>query len=248
MMPSANSAKREVAGQRPQRLGRLRGGLDVGDACDVQRRRRAEDDAERDDVGERHAEVGVDLDAVAGARRAPSGACASAPAAGSALRSSTSCDACQKNRYGLIVVPKTATITVRYCRGQREMRPHRVRGHLAPGDVYREHQDDVREQRQRQPLQVADIALVGQENLQQQASDADHDRVHMRRSADDQLQRLAHRGDVGGDVDGVGDDQQRDDAVAGPAARRCRPMFAARPWPVTRPMRALTSWMPTISG
>src|SRR3982074_3778539 len=45
---------------------------------------------------------------------APSGACASAPAAGSALSSSTSCDACQKKRYGLMVVPKTATTTVRY--------------------------------------------------------------------------------------------------------------------------------------
>ena len=31
-----------------------------------------------------------------------------APRAGAAL-SSTSCDACQKNRYGLIVVPSTAT-------------------------------------------------------------------------------------------------------------------------------------------
>ena len=55
--------EREVAGDRPQRLGRLRRRLDVGDAVLVQRHRRRDHDAQRDQVRERHAEERVLLDA-----------------------------------------------------------------------------------------------------------------------------------------------------------------------------------------
>ena len=67
------------------------------------------------------------------------------------------------------------------------------------------------------------------------------------RAADDELQRLAHRGDVGSDVDRVGDEQQRDHEATA-AAAESGAHVGGEAVPVTRPMRALTIWMPTISG
>src|SRR6266478_2044981 len=48
--------------------------------------------------------------------RAWLGACLRASSPGLHATSSTSCDACQKNRYGLMVVPSTAMSAVRYSR------------------------------------------------------------------------------------------------------------------------------------
>jgi hypothetical protein len=55
--------------------------------------------------------------------------------------------------------------------------------------------------------------LIGQENLQQQRDDAEHDRMPVLPPADDELQRIAHRRDVGGDVDRVGDHEHRDNRI-----------------------------------
>ena len=113
MMPSAKIGEGEAAGDRAQRLGRLGGGLDVGDAVRVQRRRGRQHDEQRDDVGEAHADERIELHA-GHLRAAPARAPRSAAwRSGSSFSSSTSSPACQKNRYGLIVVPNTATTTVR---------------------------------------------------------------------------------------------------------------------------------------
>ena len=89
--------KGEAAGDRAQRLGRLGGGLDVGDAVRVQRRRRRQHDEQGDDVGETHADDRVELhaDHLPGAC---SGASISGLALGSCFSSSTSSAACQKKR------------------------------------------------------------------------------------------------------------------------------------------------------
>ena len=56
---------REVAGvgrdqiQRPQRLGRLGRGLDVCDPAGIQGRRGPDDDKERDQIGDAHADNGI---------------------------------------------------------------------------------------------------------------------------------------------------------------------------------------------
>ena len=56
--------KGEDAGNRPQCLRGLRRSLDVGDAVRIEGCRGGDDDEEADQVGEPHAEIGVDPDAV----------------------------------------------------------------------------------------------------------------------------------------------------------------------------------------
>ena len=46
MMPSGEQREREIAGDRPQRFGGLRRGIDLGDTVRVQRRGRGDDDEE----------------------------------------------------------------------------------------------------------------------------------------------------------------------------------------------------------
>jgi hypothetical protein len=69
----------------------------------------------------------------------------------------------------------------------------------------------------------------------------------VRAAAYHQAGGLAHGGNVGRDVDGVGGQQQRDDAVQQPG-RAVAPHIGRQPCPLTRPMRALMAWMPTMSG
>ena len=57
---------RKRAGEWPQSLGGLRGGLDIGDAAPVQDGGRRDHDGERHKVRERHADERVDLDPVKG--------------------------------------------------------------------------------------------------------------------------------------------------------------------------------------
>ena len=112
MIPSAKIVKANAAGDRAQRVGRLGRGLNVGDAVSVQRRRRRQHDEQRDDIREPHADERIDLHARHLHGRLL-GRAMSGFAAGSSFSSSTSSAACQKKRYGLIVVPNTATTTVR---------------------------------------------------------------------------------------------------------------------------------------
>ena len=53
----------EIAGQRPQRAGRLRGGIDVGDAGHMKRDGGRENDEIGGEIGIKHAAPGVPLDA-----------------------------------------------------------------------------------------------------------------------------------------------------------------------------------------
>ena len=80
-------------------------------------------------------------------------------------------------------------------------------------NMNRENHGDVGQQRQRQPLQVANVGLVAQIHLQDQAQHAEAHAIQMRGAAQQQPQRLAHRRNIRRDVDGVGDQQETDDAV-----------------------------------
>ena len=64
----------------------------------------------------------------------------------------------------------------------------------------------------------------------------------------EQAHALAHRADVGGDVDGVGHHQQPHEQQREPARAQILAMLAPSPSPVTQPMRADSIWMPIISG
>ena len=64
-----------------------------------------------------------------------------------------------------------------------------------------------------QPLQVKNIAVVGDEHLQQHGQEHEEQRHQAAIEAGDKLSDSAHGGDVGGDVEGVGDEQQQHHAL-----------------------------------
>ena len=101
--------------------------------------------------------------------------------------------------------------------GEGKVRPHRALEDLEPWQLDGEHRGDVRQQAERQPFQVAHVGGVRQKYLQRQAQHPEAERVQMRRAdPGHQARRFAHRGDVGGDVDDVGQQQQDDDGVQQP--------------------------------
>ena len=54
------------------------------------------------------------------------------------------------------------------------------------------------------------------EHLENDADDSEPDRIPVRRSAYEECHRRAHRADIGGDIDGIRDQQQYDDGVEQP--------------------------------
>ena len=184
MMPSANKQEGEAAGDRPQRLCGLRGGLDRRDAMRVERRGGREDDEHRDDVAEDHADQRVLADArhlrprlLRRRRKAAWNGCR--------FSSSISCAACQKNRYGLIVVPRMATKPVANAAVHSMCGTNDAAKRLAPGHVHAEHDRDIGEQAERREFQDGGILAVVEEDLEQHAKHAEAERVgdHVRRPA-----------------------------------------------------------------
>ena len=96
---------------------------------------------------------------------------------------------------------------------RRETGPDRAQRHLTPGNVNREQDRGVGQQGERQPLQEEDVTMIGDEHLQQQRSEHEERRHEMAIEAGDELRDFPHGGDVGGDVEGIGDQQQQHDAV-----------------------------------
>ena len=89
----------------------------------------------------------------------------------------------------------------------------------SPGAKARDCEDDgdIGEQRQRQPLQDPHRPLVREQHLRGDAECAEAEHVERLGPADEKLDRLGHRGDVGGDVDRVRDDEQTDQSQRQPA-------------------------------
>jgi hypothetical protein len=94
-------------------------------------------------------------------------------------------------------------------RGPLQLGNHQVMQHLRPLHLHQEHGDHVGKQEERQPFQDGRQLAVGHKHLQQHGDDTEGHRMEMVAAAHHQLQRLAHGGDVGRDVDGVGDHQQK---------------------------------------
>jgi hypothetical protein len=93
----------------------------------------------------------------------------------------------------------------------------RFQERLSPRHADRQDDRDVGEHRERQPLEDAHRTLVREQHLRGDADGAEGEHVERLRPADDQLERFGHRADVGGDVDGVGDDQHRHQRDGQPA-------------------------------
>ena len=194
-------------------------------AVGVQRRRGRHDDEERDGVGEHHPDPGVGVDVAemaapvalsrlssrAASRRAARRICGLASRCRWLSRdSSASCEACQKNRYGLIVVPNTATTVRIMIAVERDAGDQRRTRDLAPRDGHAERGRDVEQQHQCEEFQQAGVAVIGQPHFQHETDRAEHQRVEDLRTADDEAQRLAHRGEIGRDIDRVGNDEKPD--------------------------------------
>ena len=111
------------------------------------------------------------------------------------------------------MVPNTPTTTVAASALSVKLRPDRAQRDLAPGHVDREQHRGIGQQRQRQPFQEEDVAVVGHEHLQHKRREHEQRRHQVAIDAGDQLRHLAHRGDVGGDVERIGDQQQQHDAL-----------------------------------
>ena len=93
---------------------------DVGDAVGVQGERGRQDDEEHHEVREERSDADVEPAVAQISRGSPRARSDERPRP-VAFSSSTSCDACQKKRYGLIVVPRIATSVAHASRlgGQR---------------------------------------------------------------------------------------------------------------------------------
>ena len=189
MMPMLNRMKAEFAGDRLERLGRLLRGLDVGLAVGVQRRGRGQHDEEGDDVRHAHA----DTRSPRRCAEADAGACcgfsSKGASLGSASSSSTSCELCQKNRYGLIVVPNTATTSVSESPDSSKRGSSAPFGDFVPVEMHGEDDADIGEQREGQPLQHVDIAVIGNEHGAEQATEREQHGVEVLAAADRQLAR-----------------------------------------------------------
>ena len=55
--------------------------------------------------------------------------------------------------------------------------------------------------------------MIRNQDFRGEAADAEQGDVNKHRAADDQPQRVAHGGDVGGDIERIGDQEKPDDAV-----------------------------------
>jgi hypothetical protein len=88
---------------------------------------------------------------------------------------------------------------------ERQRRPSDGPGHLTPCDIHNEGADHVAEQRQTPPFEDGDIACVPGEDLQPGRQHAEQHDIQQCGAADQQLQRRAHRTEIGAQVDQVGE-------------------------------------------
>ena len=92
---------------------------------------------------------------------------------------------------------------------QFDLRHEGADRHRRPVDLHGEDHADIGQQRKGEPLQQPDIAMVGHEHDRQQGEDREGHRVQARVAAQHQLGGSPHGGEVGAEIDGVGDEQQQ---------------------------------------
>ena len=154
MMPRLNSRKVASPASGPQRLRRLRRGLDVFDPRRVERRRGADDDEQRDEVREAHADVGVDLDPSQMPARAFRRSRLSGARRGIGLDLLDFLRRLPEEEVRADRRPEHCDDYRQRLPGQREPRPDDADDRLAPRNRDREDDRDVSEQRKRQPFEI----------------------------------------------------------------------------------------------
>ena len=70
-----------------------------------------------------------------------------------------------------------------------------------------------RQQREREPFKEEDIAVIRDKHLKHQCSDYEEQRHEMTIETRDELRDFSHGCDVGGDIESIGDQQQKHDAL-----------------------------------
>jgi hypothetical protein len=81
------------------------------------------------------------------------------------------------------------------------------RDHAAPGHLHAESTGHVHQQDERQELEIARVAVIGNEDLGCQATEPKGGSVGEHGATDSKAQDFRHSGEIGGDVDGVGQHQ-----------------------------------------
>ena len=104
-----------------------------------------------------------------------------------------------------MVVPKIATTINSISRSKLTVGKTVARTTSPQGMCTLKDRCDIEQQHQSHQLQIAGIAVIGDEYFGDEACDPEQNRKGKRRAADHQLQRFAHGCQIGGDVDGVGD-------------------------------------------
>src|SRR5512140_3544122 len=84
---------------------------------------------------------------------------------------------------------------------------------LKPRHVHGKHDPDIRKQRKSEPFEHPDVSAIGDKHFQAYAQRADSYDVEMPWASDHQRNGVSHGGEIGSDVDGVGDEQQADQAI-----------------------------------
>src|SRR6476620_2294914 len=80
--------------------------------------------------------------------------------------------------------------------------------HLPPWNLYRERNSHIKEQHERKTFQNWRVAVVRHEHLQQHRGCGEDQRVFVLETADNEIERLAHGGEVSRDVDRVRNNQK----------------------------------------
>lgn len=95
--------------------------------------------------------------------------------------------------------------------------------HFAPRNMHEEHHGHVRKNGQPDPLEHRHVDRIGQQGQREHRHNTDRQWVHMPSvGAGHHLDRRRHAADVGADIDGVGNRDQRDDEI-----HHARPVMAA---------------------
>ena len=225
-----NAAGKQQEGQhtgnRTQRLGGLRGGIDGDNTLTVQRGGSGENNGKGDDIGKHHADAGVPFDAVDMAvlvkrRVAQSGSAME-------LQFLHLLSRLPDEHIGTDGGAEHRHHGQRIIAGPADRRHHQRAAHFQPRHVDGQHRDDIDKQHHGEPFQRTGVAAIGNGDLEHDAKQAEGDGHHFGkqlRPAHHQPQGFSHGGKIGGNVDDVGKQHQHDNADnqrGRTAPRRCR--------------------------
>jgi len=107
-----------------------------------------------------------------------------------------------------------------------EVRNERVLEGRFPWHAGHEDDPDISEQRQCRPFQYGRISRIAQEGFKQNADDAEHDRIRLMGTADQQAERRSHGAEIGAEIDDIGREKEEDDRTQEPGRIMASDVFS----------------------